>query len=366
MNVGGDVNLPTLWDGFMFANGERPDRHPVELFGEDVVNRIYAGAEDWHWRRIVWPGLIGLACSTAGLAWNLYQMPGSILWAWFAGAVSLLASVGAFHVWRDHRILPSSKLHFRAKTEEQHRWLDRLEIYLGCLRDGTIRAIACNANAAPTQEIRASVFADNNGRILVLDSRYGRTDRAYRAVPKGRILARVSNHPAAQVPTPTGEANALPVETATARTDPVAQSRARDLSGTSVGTPSASSETSGPLRHAHHLHELGDDEFEQLLAAFLAIKDWDKPYKEEFAAIQRVTHQLVQGDPHMKNGTILKALPALMLDQYGLKLTLKDDSVSKMIGNSSTHRYGEFRNFVLAQTKRAHPNDPADTIPPGE
>lgn len=83
MTIGADENLPTLWQHFMLRHGELPDRHPVELFGEAVVNRIFAGAEDWHWRRLAPPALIGLALVTAPLSAILAQMQGAILYSWF-------------------------------------------------------------------------------------------------------------------------------------------------------------------------------------------------------------------------------------------------------------------------------------------
>lgn len=58
MTIGADENLPTLWQHFMIRHGELPDRHPVELFGEAVVNRIFAGAEDC--TGAGWPGQLSL------------------------------------------------------------------------------------------------------------------------------------------------------------------------------------------------------------------------------------------------------------------------------------------------------------------
>lgn len=112
------------------------------------------------------------------------------------------------------------------------------------------------------------------------------------------------------------------------------------------GFPLPAAETSSPAHEVHHLHGLADEEFEELLEAYLAAKNWDEARKEEFRAIQRVTHTLVQSDPCMGVGEIMKELPELMLEKHGQALTVKDESVRKMIGYSNTHQYSEFRNFV--------------------
>ncbi len=105
MTIGADENLPTLWQHFMIRHGELPDRHPVELFGEAVVNRIFAGAQDWHWRRLARPALVGLACCMAALGWFSSRTPDGMLLTNFSGAIALLAVMGAIHLARDHREL---------------------------------------------------------------------------------------------------------------------------------------------------------------------------------------------------------------------------------------------------------------------
>lgn len=94
------------------------------------------------------------------------------------------------------------------------------------------------------------------------------------------------------------------------------------------------------------MYSLADDKFENLLEAYLASKNRDETWNEEFRAIQRVTHDLVNKNPFMDVGDIMQKLPKVMFEKYGQKLTFKDGSVSKMIGYSNTHRYSEFRNFV--------------------
>ena len=353
MTIGADENLPTLWQHFMIRHGELPDRHPVELFGEAVVNRIFAGAEDWHWRRLARPALVGLACCMAALGWFSSRTPDGMLLTNFSGAIALLAVMGAIHLARDHRELSALTLQFCAKTEEAHRWLDRLDDHLRDLRNGTIPAVALDPGTGVHQDIPASIFAGNNGRILLLDSRFDETKRAYRKPPKGRIVVSVPGTEATNSPIPLAGSPSLPLETSPPETDSAASEAytaapaiVPDISSMADGFPLPAAETSSPDHEVHHLHGLADEKFEQLLEAYLATKKWDEARKEEFRAIQRVTHALVQSDPCMGVGDIMKELPKLMLEKHGQKLTFKDESASKMIGYSNTHRYSDFRNFV--------------------
>ncbi len=334
----------------MLRHGEPPDRHPVELFGEAVVNRIFAGAEDWHWRRLVSAALIGLAFTTALFCAIFAQMQGAVLYSWCAGAIALLAVGGALYLWRDHRELSVRTLQFCAETEEQHRWLDRLDDHLRDLRNGTILVLALDADTGVRQSIPASVFADNNGRILLLDSRFDETRRAYRKPPEGRIVVSVPGTEATNSPAPPAESSPPELENLPPETDSAAPAIAPDISSTAAEHPLPAVETNSPDHEVHHLHGLTNEEFEQLLAAYLATKKWDEDRKEEFRAIQRVTHALVQSDPCMGVGAIMKELPTLMLGEHQQKLTLQDESVSKMVGYSNNHQYSEFRNFVRGRT----------------
>lgn len=360
MTIGADENLPTLWQHFMISHGELPDRHPVELFGEAVVNRIFAGAEDWHWRRLAWPALVGLACCMAALGWFSSRTPDGMLLTNFSGAIALLATMGAIHLARDHRELSALTLQFCAKTEEAHRWLDRLDDHLRDLRDGTIPTLALNAQTGVRQSIPASVFAGNNGRILLLDSRFDETRRAYRKPPKGRIVVSVtgteatsSSMPLAASPSPPLETSPPEIESAAPETDTAAPAIVPDIASMAARLTLPAAKPSSPAREAHHLYSLADDKFEKLLEAYLATKGWDQQHRDEVAAIQRVTHELVQNNPRMTVGAIMRELPQLMLDKYRQKLTLKDESVRKMIGYTITHRYSEFRNFVIERTDPA-------------
>lgn len=360
MTIGADDNLPTLWQHFMIRHGELPDRHPVELFGEAVVSRIFAGAEDWHWRRLAPPALVGLACCMAALGWFSSRTPDGMLLANFSGAIALLAVMGAIHLARDNRELSALKLQFCAKTEEEHRWLDRLDDHLRDLRNGTIRAVALDPGTEVHQDIPASIFAGNNGRILLLDSRFDETRRAYRKPPKGRIVVSVPSTEATNSPIPLAGSSSLPLETsppeidsAAPETDAAAPAVVPDISSTADEFPLSAAETSSPAHPVHHLHGLAGEKFEQLLSAYLTTKGWDQQHRDEVAAIQRVTHELVQNNPRMTVGAIMRELPQLMLDKYRQKLTLKDESVRKMIGYTNTHRYSEFRNFVIERTDPA-------------
>lgn len=360
MTIGADENFPTLWQHFMIRHGELPDRHPVELFGEAVVNRIFAGAEDWHWRRLAQPALVGLACCMAALGWFSSRTPDGMLLTNFSCAIALLAVMGAIHLARDHRELSALTLQFCAKTEEAHRWLDRLDDHLRDLRDGTIPTLALDAQTGVRQSIPPSVFAGNNGRILLLDSRFDETRRAYRKPPKGRIVVSVPGKEATNSPIPLAGSSSLPLETsppeiesAAPETDTAAPAIVPDISGMADEFPLLAAETSSPAHPVHHLHGLAGEKFEQLLSAYLATKGWDQQHRDEVAAIQRVTHELVQNNPCMTVGAIMRELPQLMLDKHRQKLTLKDESVRKMIGYTNTHRYSEFRNFVIDQTDPA-------------
>lgn len=360
MTIGADENLPTLWQHFMIRHGELSDRHPVELFGEAVVNRIFAGAEDWHWRRLARPALVGLACWMALLGWFSSRTPNGMLLAYFSGAIALLAVMGAIHLARDHRELLALTLQFCAKTEQEHRWLGRLDDHLRDLRNGTFPTLALDAQSGVRQSIPPSVFAGNNGRILLLDSRFDETRRAYRKPPKGRIVVSVPGAEATNRSIPLAGSPSLPLETAPPETDSAAPETdaaapaiVPDIASTADEFPLPAAETSSPAHPVHHLHGLAGEKFEQLLSAYLATKGWDQQHRDEVAAIQRVTHELVQNNPRMTVGAIMRELPQLMLDKYRQKLTLKDESVRKMIGYTNTHRYSEFRNFVIDQTDPA-------------
>lgn len=350
MTIGADENLPTLWQHFMIRHGELPDRHPVELFGEAVVNRIFAGAEDWHWRRLARPALVGLACCMAALGWFSSRTPDGMLLTNFSGAIALLAVMGAIHLARDHRELSALTLQFCAKTEQEHRWLDRLDDYLRDLRNGTFLTLALDAQTGVRQSIPPSVFAGNNGRILLLDSRFDETRRAYRKPPKGRIVVSVTGTEATSSPIPLAESPSLPLESSPPETESAAPATVPDIASSADEFPLPAAETSSPAHPVHHLHGLAGEKFEQLLSAYLATKGWDQQHRDEVAAIQRVTHELVQNNPCMTVGAIMRELPQLMLDKYRQKLTLKDESVRKMIGYTNTHRYSEFRNFVIERT----------------
>lgn len=353
MTIGADENLPTLWQHFMIRHGELSDRHPVELFGEAVVNRIFAGAEDWHWRRLARPALVGLACCMAALGWFSSRTPDGMLLTNFSGAIALLAVMGAIHLARDHRELSALTLQFCAKTEQEHRWLDRLDDYLRDLRNGTFPTLALDAQTGERQSIPPSVFAGNNGRILLLDSRFDETKRAYRKPPKGRIVVSVPGTEATNSSIPLAGSPSLPLESSPPETDSAAPETETaapaivpDISGIAAGLILPAAKPSSPAREAHHLYTLTDDKFENLLEAYLASKNRDETWNEEFRAIQRVTYELVNKNPFMDVGDIMQKLPKIMFEKYGQKLTFKDESVSKMIGYSNTHRYSEFRNFV--------------------
>ena len=361
MTIEPDNSLPTLWQHFMLVHDELPDCHPVELFGEAVINRIFAGADYSHWRSVGQPALVGLACCMALLTWFSARTAGGMLLTNFSGAIASLAAIGALYLWRDHRELSVRTLQFCAETEEQHRWLDRLDNHLGALRSGTIMALALHADTGVCQHIPASVFAGNNGRILLLDSRFDETKRAYRMLPKGRIVVSEPCTDTTKSPTPLAESSPPPLETsppetesAAPDTDTSAPAIAPDISSMAAEFPLPATEASSPAHEVHHLHGLADKLFEELLKAFLATRKRDEVWKEEFRAIQRVTHELVQSDPCMSVGAIMKELPPLMFEKFAQKLTLKDESVSKMIGYSNTHRYSDFRKFVLDRTDPTH------------
>jgi len=202
------------------------------------------------------------------------------------------------------------------------------------------------------QSIPASVFAGNNGRILLLDSRFDETRRAYRKPPKGRIVVSVPGTEATSSPIPLAESPSLPLESsppetesAAPETDTAAPAIVPDVSGMAAGLTLPAAKPSSPAREVHHLYGLADDKFEQLLEAYLASKNRDEAWNEEFRAIQRVTHELVKNNPFMDVGEIMQKLPKLMFEKYGQKLTFKDELVSKMIGYSNTHRYSEFKEF---------------------
>lgn len=353
MTIGADKDLPTLWQHFMLVHDELPDRHPVELFGEAVINRIFAGADYSHWRSFGRPALVGLAFCMGLLTWFAARTPGEMLLTNFSGAIALLAAIGALYLWRDHRELSVRTLQFCAKTEEEHRWLDRLDDHLRDLRNGTIPAVALDPGMGVHQDIPASIFAGNNGRILLLDSRFDETRRAYRKPPKGRIVVSVPGTEATNSSIPLAGSPSLPLETSPPETDSAASEAytaapaiVPDISSMADDFPLPAAETSSPAHEVHHLHGLADEKFEELLEAYLALKKRDEAWIEEFRAIQRVTHALVQSDPCMGVGDIMKELPKLMLEKHGQKLTFKDESASKMIGYSNTHRYSDFRNFV--------------------
>lgn len=353
MTIGADKDLPTLWQHFMLVHDELPDRHPVELFGEAVINRIFAGADYSHWRSFGQPALVGLAFCMGLLTWFAARTPDEMLLTNFSAAIALLAAIGALYLWRDHRELSVRVLQFYAETEEQHRWLDRLDIHLGALRNGTIPTLVLATHTRVRQAIPALVFAGNNGRILLLDSRFDETRRAYRKPPNGRIVVSVpvmeaTRSPAPPVESPPSrlETPAPEIESAASEYETVAPATVPEISSTAAEFPLPATETSSPAHEVHHLHGLADETFDQLLEAYLATKKWDEARKEEFRAIQRVTHALVQSDPCMGVGAIMKELPELMLEKHRQALTVKDESVSKMIGYSNTHQYSEFRNFV--------------------
>ena len=103
-----------------------------------------------------------------------------------------------------------------------------------------------------------------------------------------------------------------------------------------------------PRGQTHHLHGLKKREFDKILKAYLASKDWDKARTAEYIATQRAAFDLVQDDPHPHQGQLIQKVRERALETYGTRLPLSDDSISKQIGNSEKHRNSDFRKFVIA------------------
>ena len=174
--------------------------------------------------------------------------------------------MGAIHLARDHRELSALTLQFCAKTEEAHRWLDRLDDHLRDLRDGTIPTLALDAQTGVRQSIPASVFAGNNGRILLLDSRFDETRRAYRKPPKGRIVVSVPGTEATDSSIPLAGSPSLPLETlppeiesAAPETDTAAPAIVPDIASMAAGLTLPAAKPSSPAREAHHLYGLAEN-----------------------------------------------------------------------------------------------------------
>lgn len=363
------VERRSLWQGFLLDAGASPDRNPVELFGSPIVDRIFVGTNSWHWRRLAWPALVAVGILLAGLGLHTLWRSENALLAWFSGSIGLLCLMGSWHHWNDHRVLSASTLHALATDPEQHRWLDRLHGYLARVIKGEVEVYPGNAEEA----LDGQFFAHNNGRTLVLDSCYGRTDRArrYRKTwfhyvnilpPQVAAMLNSSSGEAARSDEPmASDAEASNVIAAQSVGDQASHfglgTSAPEMTATTdAGHDSAPPQTNelqapatvSPRGQPHHLHGLKKREFDKILKAYLASKGWDKARMAEYIATQRATFDLVQDDPHPHQGQLIQKVRVRALDTYGTRLSLSDDSISKQIGNSEKHRNSDFRKFVIA------------------
>ena len=118
--------------------------------------------------------------------------------------------------------------------------------------------------------------------------------------------------------------------------------------------------TVSPRGQTHYLHGLKKREFDKLLKAYLATKDWDKAHMAEYAATQRAAFDLVQDDPHPHQGQLIQKVRERALETYGTRLPLSDDSISKQIGNSDKHKNSDFRKFVIDWRRRQQQQRSAD------
>lgn len=376
----------SLWQDFLLDAGVSPDRNPVELFGSPIVERIFVGTNSWHWRRLAWPALVAVGILLAALCLHALLVAANMLLALFSGAVGLLLFMGAWHLWNDHRVLPASALHALATDPEQHRWLNRLHDYLERLTKGEVEVFSGDA----AQPLDGQYFAHNNGRILVLDSCYARTDRARRY--RGAAFRYVTIEPP-KVATKLGSgadevarsdepmaADADEAGVAVANTEGMeaphfcSDISAPEMAVTAIArldsAPPQTNELQAPAAvstrgQPHYLHGLKKREFEKILKAYLAIKDWDKSRKSEFIATQRATFDLVQDDPHPHQGRLLQMVRERALEKYGTRLSLSDDSIGKQIGNSEKHRNSDFRKFVITRRLEPQQQSSADPRNPG-
>ena len=363
-----DVERRSLWQGFLLDAGASSDRNPVELFGSPIVDRIFVGTNSWHWRRLAWPALVAFGILLSGLCLNTWRSSDNILLALFSGALGLLCLMGAWHLWNDHRVLPASTPHALATDPEQHRWLDRLHGYLARVIRGEVEVYSGNAEEA----LDGQFFAHNDGRILVLDSCYGRTDRArryrrtwfrYVTIEPPQVAAKLSSVAGAVArsdePTAAG-AEATNVTSAHSVGDQASHFGSVTSAPAMAAMTQAKFDFAPPHTHelqapatvsprgqTHHLHGLKKREFNQILKAYLASKDWDKDRMAAFIATQRAAFDLVRDDPHPHQGQLIQKVRERALETYGTRLPLSDDSISKQIGNSDTHKNSEFRRFVI-------------------
>ena len=375
------VERRSLWRGFLLDAGANPDRNPVELFGSPIVDRIFVGTNSWHWRRLAWPALVAFGILLAGLCLHTLWRSENALLAWFSGSLGLLCLMGAWHLWNDHRVLSASTLHALATDPEQHRWLDRLHGYLARVINGELEVYPGNGEEA----LDGKFFAHNNGRTLVLDSCYGRTDRARRyrrtwfrfvTIEPPQVAAKLSSssREAARSDEPmASDAEASNVTAAQSAGDQASHFG----SGTSAPAMAAITQakfdfappqtqelqapaTVSPRGQTHHLHRLKKREFDKILKAYLATKDWDKARTAEYIATQRAAYDLVQDDPHPHQGQLIQKVRERALETYGTRLPLSDDSISKQIGNSDKHTSSEFRKFVIDWRLRQQQQRSAD------
>lgn len=338
------VERRSLWQGFLLDAGASPDRNPVELLGSPIVDRIFVGTNSWHWRRLAWPALVAVGILLFGLCLNTWWSSENILLALFSGALSLLCLVGAWHLWNDHRILPASTLHPLATNPEQHRWLDRLHGYLARVIKGEVEVYSGNAEEA----LDGQFFAHNNGRTLVLDSCYGRTDRArryrrtwfrYVTIEPPQVAAKLSSgagEVARSDETMAADTGASNVTSAQF----VGDQASHFGSGASAPAMAAMTQakfdfapphthelqapaTVSPRGQTHHLHGLKKREFDKILKAYFATKDWDKARTAEYIATQRAAFDLVQDDPHPHQGQLIQKVRERALETYGTRLPLR-------------------------------------------
>ncbi len=361
------VERRSLWQGFLLDVGVSPDRNPVELFGRAVVDRIFVGTNSWHWRRLAWPALVAIGILLFGLCLHAWWTSENILIALFCAALGLLCLVGARQLWNDLRVLPANTLHALAK-HEQHRWLDRLHGYLARVIKGEVKVYPGNAEVA----LDGQSFAHNNGRALVLDSCYGRTDRVrryrttwfrYVTIEPPQVAVKMSSgtgelaHSAEQMAT---DAEASTVTAAQSVDDQTSHFGSRPSAPAMAAMTQAKFDFAPPHTHElqapaavsprgrpHHLHGLKKRDFDKIFKAFLASKDWDKARTAEYIATQRAAFDLVRDDPHPHQGQLIRKVRERALETYGTQLTLSDDSISKQIGNSDKHKNSDFRKFVI-------------------
>ena len=375
------VERRSLWQGFLLDAGASPDRNPVELFGSPIVDRIFVGTSSWHWRRLAWPALVGVGILLSGLCLHTWWSSENALLVWFSGSIGLLCLMGASHLWNDHRVLPASTLHALATDPEQHRWLDRLHGYLARVIKGEVEVYPGDAEEA----LDGQFFALNNGRTLVLDSCYGRTDRArryrrtwfrYVTIEPPQVAVKLSSgadevaRSDEQIAADAGASNVVLAHSESDKASPFglgipAPEAAATTAARLDTAPPQTNElqapaTVSPRGQPHHLHGLKKREFDKILKAYLASKDWDKARMAEYIATQRAAFDLVQDDPHPHQGQLIQKVRERALETYGTQLLLSDDSIAKQIGNSGTHTSSEFRKFVIDWRLRQQQQRSAD------